>query len=38
MFVTNEFKVYACGEISLLIDGEEYKITGAFEKVAKTGF
>jgi hypothetical protein len=32
MFITNEFKVYACGEISLLIDGEEYKITGNLEK------
>lgn len=32
MFVTNENKVYAYGEISLLIDGEEYKITGVLEK------
>lgn len=32
MFVTNKYSVYACGEISLLIDGEEYKITGALEK------
>ena len=32
MFITNENRVYAYGEIFLLIDGEEYKITEALEK------